>query len=287
MRMKEGFTLIETIISLSLAAVLLAVVWSMFDVYTKIEQKGVAVADQANVLRAIRRQIRSDLMALARIDSQIGSPMNSNRPTLPLYPSNGYLKGNADELHFLSSLGEGNDQLRAVTYSSYTINSDEEESLQKDGLADKEELSAVQRINRSWIDFQRVQRTTGSDFSRFNAGRRIELDQDDFLMIGVDGNDQTQPDAIQFAQEVRDEIPELSRLKFRYFDRGSWSDQWDSGWTRRLPEAIEVEMTLPSEQESLDQGEGFNLKGQQESAVRHRFVVSLGVNTGLSTRRPQ
>lgn len=53
--MKEGFTLIETIISLSLAAVLLAVVWSMFDVYTKIEQKGVAVADQANVLRAIRR----------------------------------------------------------------------------------------------------------------------------------------------------------------------------------------------------------------------------------------
>lgn len=284
MKVKDGFTLIETIISLALAAVLLAVVWGMFDIYTKIEQKGVAVADQANVLRAFRRQIRSDLMALARIDSQVGSPMNLNRLTLPLYPSNGYLKGTADELHFLSSFGQGQNQLRAVTYSSYSITSAEADTSWQDELAVQEDSSGVQRIDRSWIDFQRVQRAKGGDFSRFNAGRRIELNQDDFLVIGGNENDQTRPDVIQFAPELKDEIPEVSRLKFRYFDRGAWLEQWDSGWQRRLPEAIEVEMTLPSEQQVLNEFDGRNIPGQQEPAVRYRFVVSLGINTALNTR---
>ena len=83
MTTKSGFTLIETLITLALASLLLVVVWSMFDVYTSIEQKGVSVAEKATVLRAVRQQLRNDLMELARIDSKISSPMNTNRPDLP------------------------------------------------------------------------------------------------------------------------------------------------------------------------------------------------------------
>ena len=247
MTIKSGFTLIETLITLALASLLLVVVWSMFDVYTSIEQKGVSVAEKATVLRAVRQQLRNDLMALARIDSKISSPMNTNRPDLPFYPSNGYLMGTNNELHFIAAIGRGKELMRAVSYSAFVIPPEGRGTGQLDRDQIEEDSYGVARLNRSWIDFQQERRAKSNDFSRFNGGRTIELNQDDFLVIGGDRNPTPANSELEFDPEVRDEIPELSGLRFRYFDNGSWLDQWDSGWHRRFPEAIEVEMVLPDD----------------------------------------
>ena len=289
MTIKSGFTLIETLITLTLASLLLVVVWSMFDVYTAIEQKGVSVAEKATVLRAVRQQIRNDLLELARIDSRISSPMNANRPDLPFYPSNGYLMGTNDELHFIAAIGRGKELMRAVSYTAFVMPPEDSGSVQLDGRPIEEGSYGVARLNRSWIDFQEERRAKSNDFSRFSAGRTIELSQDDFLVIGGDRNRSGSDVELEFAPEVRDEIPELSGLRFRYFDNGSWRDQWDSGWHRRLPEAIEVEMLLPDEADdeaSRDFGGAYGQR-EQEPVLRHRFVIALGINSALSTRGAQ
>ena len=289
MTIKSGFTLIETLITLTLASLLLVVVWSMFDVYTSIEQKGVAVAEKATVLRAVRQQLRNDLMELARIDSKISSPMNTNRPDLPLYPSNGYLMGTNNELHFIAAIGRGKELMRAVSYAAFVIPPEGRGTGQLDRDQIEEDSYGVARLNRSWIDFQQERRAKSNDFSRFNGGRTIELSQDDFLVIGGDRNQTPANSEIEFDPEVRDEIPELSGLRFRYFDNGSWRDQWDSGWYRRFPEAIEVEMVLPDDDDEKASQDSRDAYGQrkQEPVLRHRFVIALGVNSGLSTRGAQ
>ena len=289
MTIKSGFTLIETLITLALASLLLVVVWSMFDVYTSIEQKGVSVAEKATVLRAVRQQLRNDLMELARIDSKISSPMNTNRPDLPFYPSNGYLMGTNNELHFIAAIGRGKELMRAVSYSAFVIPPEGRGTSQLDRDQIEEDSYGVARLNRSWIDFQQERRAKSNDFSRFNGGRTIELNQDDFLVIGGDRNPTPANSELEFDPEVRDEIPELSGLRFRYFDNGSWRDQWDSGWHRRLPEAIEVEMVLPDEADdeaSRDFGGAYGQR-EQEPVLRHRFVIALGINSALSTRGAQ
>ena len=261
----------------------------MFDVYTSIEQKGVAVAEKATVLRAVRQQLRNDLMELARIDSKISSPLNTNRADLPFYPSNGYLMGTNDELHFIAAIGRGKELMRAVSYSAFVIPPEGRGTGQLDRDQIEEDSYGVARLNRSWIDFQQERRAKSNNFSRFNAGKTIELSQDDFLVIGGDRNQTTANAEFEFAPEVRDEIPELSGLRFRYFDNGSWRDQWDSGWHRRFPEAIEVEMVLPDDddEEVSQDSRGAYEQREQDPVLRHRFVIALGVNSGLSTRGAQ
>ena len=69
----DGFTLIETMIALSLVAVLMAVVLTMFNVYTQLENKGVAAAQKVALLRALHGQMRDDLAQIVPYHSdQIG-----------------------------------------------------------------------------------------------------------------------------------------------------------------------------------------------------------------------
>lgn len=88
MKRGGGFTLVETLITLSLAVFLLLVVWRMFDVYTKIEDKGVRASQKAAVVRAVQRQLRSDLRLLVYIDPTQPAPTQVANPDQSVYPSN-------------------------------------------------------------------------------------------------------------------------------------------------------------------------------------------------------
>ena len=182
---------------------------------TRASSRKVSVAEKATKLRAVRQQLRNDLMELARIDSKISSPMNTNRPDLPFYPSNGYLMGTNNELHFIAAIGRGKELMRAVSYSAFVIPPEGRGTGQLDRI-DRRDSYGVARLNRSWIDFQQERRAKSNDFSRFNGGRTIELSQDDFLVIGGDRNPTPANSELEFDPEVRDEIPELSGLRFRF-----------------------------------------------------------------------
>ena len=145
MKRKTGFTLVETLITMTLAAFLLLIVWSMFDIYTKAEHKGVRASEQAAVVRAVERQMRDDLMRLVQVDPIAESLANSN-PSLPqLYPGNGFLKGTGQELTFVN-LSRSPEQLTVVSYRKNESPSEPK--------VDESTSQGVMRLEQSWLQSQ-------------------------------------------------------------------------------------------------------------------------------------
>jgi type II secretory pathway pseudopilin PulG len=283
MKRRQGFTLIETLISLFLAVFLLLVVWRMFDVYTKIEDKGVRVVQKVAVVRAVQRQLRSDLRRLVHIDPTQPAPTQFGNPDQSVYPNNGYLFGTSTELSFVTVGSEDLGIQSVVSYMPQRRNENgQREFLQKDDSGD-EPVTGVLRVEQSWSAFQRGRTGAENDFNRFNAGREIDLQEDDFLVIGQSQASRNAGEPKAMKSEVRDLIPEIESWRFRYFDR-QWQDSWDSGWHRRLPTAIEVsfDMTESESQENVQETEV--VFSSEERRTQHRFVISLGINSSFTLR---
>ena len=284
MNRRSGFTLIETLIATSLAAFLLAVVWAMFDIYTKLEDKGVRAAERATVVRAIERQFRRDLMQLTAIDSSRPSPIDQNQREHRPFPSNGYFFGTPNELHFVANIGSGKESLRVISYSVDLPESDERLDQPTTDESSLESSTSVIRLERSWEAFRSDRLVESNELSRFTGGREIKLQQDDFLFVGMDQPEETAQEPFQAAEEVRDDIPEISEWSFRYFDGHGWHDRWDSGWHRRAPVAFEIRFDTNSADERTESDQFDLAFNGEESIPQHRFVISLGVNREISTR---
>ncbi len=283
MKRGGGFTLVETLITLSLAVFLLLVVWRMFDVYTKIENKGVRASQKTAVIRAVQRQLRSDLSLLVYIDPRQPAPTQVANPDQSVYASNGYFFGTSTELSFVTAGSNDQESQRVVSYMPQRLNArNQPEFLRADEVAD-ESATGVLRVDQSWIAFQRGRMRAGNDFNRFNAGRKIDLQEDDFLVIGQSQANQEEGGPIGTKPEVRDLIPEIESWKFRYFDRG-WRDSWDSSWHRRLPTAIEISFDLTESDSEKKPQEPEVAFSSEEGALQHRFVISLGINSSFSLR---
>lgn len=63
----------------------------------------------------------------------------------------------------------------------------------------------------------------------------------------------------KLSPEVVDEVPEVSSLRFRYFDGRGWRSRWDSQESGRLPVAIEVIMVIEDpDHRAKRTSDGFN-----------------------------
>ena len=283
MKRGDGFTLIETLIALSLAVFLMLVVWRMFDVYTKIEDKGVRASQQAAVVRAVQRQLRSDLMRLVYIDPGRPSPTQIVDTDQTVYPTNGYFFGTSTELSFVTGGGHAHEIQRVVSYMPQRTKTRSQQGFLAGNDLGNESPTGVIRVDQSWIAFQSARVLAVDDFSRFNAGRKIDLQKDDFLIIGQSQTNPKEQRPISTKPEIRDPIPEIGNWKFRYFDRG-WRDRWDSSWHRRLPAAIEISFDMAESKPQKRPRGNEVVSSTKEGPVQHRFVISLGINSSITTR---
>ena len=285
MKRGNGFTLVETLITLSLAVFLLLVVWRMFDVYTKIENKGVSASQKAAVVRAVQRQLRSDLRRLVYIDPTQPAPTQVAGSEQSVYPTNGYLFGTSTELSFVTFGSNDQKIQRVIPYIPQRRDARRQREVLQRANVEDESVAGVIRVDQSWIAFQKGRSKAGDDFSRFAAGRKIDLQEGDFLVIGQSQPNQREYPPLATKPEIRDLIPEIESWRFRYFD-GGWRDRWDSSWHRRLPKAIEIsfdmDMTGSGSQEKSREAE-FVLSSKAEP-LQHRFVISLGLNPSFTVR---
>ena len=285
MKRGNGFTLVETLITLSLAVFLLLVVWRMFDVYTKIENKGVSASQKAAVVRAVQRQLRSDLRRLVYIDPTQPAPTQVAGSEQSVYPTNGYLFGTSTELSFVTFGSNDQKIQRVISYIPQRRDARRQREVLQHANVEDESVAGVIRVDQSWIAFQKGRSKAGDDFSRFAAGRKIDLQEGDFLVIGQSQPNQREYPPLATKPEIRDLIPEIESWRFRYFD-GGWRDRWDSSWHRRLPKAIEIsfdmDMTGSGSQEKSREAE-FVLSSKAEP-LQHRFVISLGLNPSFTVR---
>lgn len=260
---RYAFTLIETMIAMSLMSMLMAIVWTMFSIYTKIEAKGVTRAEEAGLVRAISRQIRHDLLHVVGVDQKRGVSIDAKSdPTANRFPANGYLVGTSTDLHFLVCIEAGStevtDVIRMISYQPHTAFTQEADQLDEtdaaidvteplaSAFADEHETPlGIDRHQRSWIDYWEDRTLDDSPADLLSTNRPMVLDADDLIQIGTQAPQEDSQDQQSIAQpNVTDEIPELARFRLRYFDGDSWSGQWDSTANGRLPLAIEIEFDL-------------------------------------------
>lgn len=259
----QAFTLIETIIAMSLLSMLMAIIWTMFSIYTKLETKGVARADEAGLVRAISRQIRRDLLHIVGIDKLRGVAIHQQTDSKAnRFPTNGYLVGTSTGLHFLvcvePELPDAADCIRLISYEPHSVADDQRDDLGSDEAlvepAEQLEFAfsdeygtplGIDRHDRSWSSYWKRRTATDSKDEILSTNRPVVLDADDFIQVGKQfPMDESKERRYLEAEDTTDEIPELARLSFRYFDGGSWTSQWDSTASGRLPLAMEVGFDL-------------------------------------------
>ena len=283
MKRGNGFTLVETLITLSLAVFLLLVVWRMFDVYTRIENKGVSASQKAAVVRAVQRQLRSDLRRLVYIDPTQPAPTQFAGSEQSVYPTNGYLFGTSTELTFVT-VGSNDQKIqRVISYVPQRRDARRQREVLQRANVEDESVTGVIRVDQSWIAFQKGRSKAGDDFSRFAAGRKIDLQEDDFLVIGQSQPNQREYPPLATKPEIRDLIPEIESWRFRYFD-GGWRDRWDSSWHRRFPKAIEISFDMTGSESQEKSGEAEFVFSSKQEPLKHRFVISLGLNPSFTVR---
>jgi prepilin-type N-terminal cleavage/methylation domain-containing protein len=265
---RAGFTLIETIISMSLVTLLMAIVWTMFSVYTKLESKGVAAAKESALVRSMDRQLRHDLLHAVGIDTTRRLSIEA-APDQPAnsFPSNGYLIGTATDLHFVIcsepiSPGTG-DHIRVISYQPRSMIEDEFDELEQSGteleievqqesefdfMEDNATPLGIDRHDRSWTSYTEARTTDDSDQELLNTNRSMTLDADDLVQVGQRSfGDEDRDQRYVEAEDATDEIPEVQRLNFRYFDGNGWTSSWDSTASGSLPMAIEIGFDLEME----------------------------------------
>ncbi len=306
----HGFTLLETVIAMTLVSVLMLLVWSIFGIYTKLEAKGVVAAQEISLLRAIHRQMRDDLLRVVPIDpdrnpSMVSEMSLASGATTPALP-NGFLIGTTSEIHFaIFDRPAGSKRLmsRIVSYQAQSRRSEllsdedpgtddpEPSDLPANSLGLKPFSAGIERHVESWSQYLQHRTQEVSLADEFARAPPSSLDVDDLLVIGPP-DEFTDPDSEGTSEtpETTDPVPEVGRHQFRFYDGATWVDQWDSTSTGRLPLAIRFELDVDpprdeNVEESRDEAGTFDESIEDEDIHRLRCRQSrIGgrIATGVS-----
>ena len=279
---RAGFTLLELLIASALTATLMVLVWSLFGVYTKLSDRGVEQAAELQLVRALVRQFRADLRhalpqplqpsvtnsALSLSPSTAPGPVSAS--SAALLPDGPALVGTRTTLQFLtwsarepeppretapetnlpvsppvvfdlvSYHWEGIDPLTASlggmtpsaggtspAGSSLDTRDANEFPVNGDRNVEPENLAGLTRSVRPW--HQQLALPTAILADRETPPTRTP----------------EPADARESASAPpSDFVPEVSRLRFRYFDGRAWRSRWDSRQQKKLPAAIEIAFEL-------------------------------------------
>lgn len=279
---RNGFTLLEVIIASSLAATLMLLVWSLFSVYSKLYDKGVQQATELQLVRSLMRQLRSDLhhanaallplragFAMASSDGSVFFSDGDSGGQLPL-PSGAQLRGTSTRLQMVlrtsnrtnehqSSRQTGMDEFSTpdvydlVEYvwhprpdrlgqgsgelAEYELDQEADDVEREPGAAGLTRRVTPWFLQNSERANDRTNEQAGS------IGPRSETN------LAVNPETQSLPPP----SWREDAVPEVSHLRFHYFDGTSWLGYWDSEQAGRLPVAIEIVFDLQPEEQADDE----------------------------------
>jgi len=285
----RGFTLLELLLAMALGATLLAGLWSLFSIYTKLFETGQAKVERSQLARALLEQLAEDLQSAiqdpiveAPTEARTSTPLrrfvldgSSRRLRLDILQVTP-LEGNPtpvgdSERAFREPSAPRVPELRTVyyTFQGPLVSPD----------ANPEDLPGLVRRE---LDFETPYAdpdSSGLEGQSAGLGTSAgELPDDD------EAGEPSSPESFT-PDRVDDSImwvPEVVRLEFRYFDGSGWTSQWNSLARQALPVAVEValEMGTADQREEEDESikTGDDLDGQPAPEARgptYRLVVDL------------
>ena len=269
---KNGMTLLEVVIASGLVASLMVIVWSLFSIYSKLNERGIRQATELQLVRSLVRQIRTDVMQ-ARFSfpppksEAISSVALENVIPLPLGAE---LVGTETMLRVVvPSLRRGfPNRPNSFRPDESVKNFDVYDVVQYDWTPRElpdlfGELQAEPSLmNDRDSDLLEEPGDTGlmrqvTPWYASNTlaleGTRIDRRTPRGSMIGDIRDFPDERIRIDRWIKVRDHVPEVSRLRFRYFDGMMWRNEWDSNLEKRFPVAIEVAFDIFVQDEKAEE----------------------------------
>jgi len=246
----DGFTLLEIIIAAALTVTLLAGLWSLFHVYTRLFEVGQEKTERAQLVRALLDQMTNDL------HSAIQDPL------VPLGRRQaGQDLGAARRFGLIGVSGAMRFDVLQIPPSQIAprlIDEREEES-SRVAVANAPELRTV---SYEFVDAETA--LESEDSSRFGLIRR-DLDFETPLakneaasrnQVDSAGErlDEDSPFSAGLTSEAMMVVPEIVLAEFRYFDGRGWSSQWNSLQRKGLPVAVEVVLRMLSHDKRPEPG---------------------------------
>jgi len=238
----RGYTLVEILLALALSAALLASIWTLFDLYTKLFDDGLAKVENSHLSRVLLQQISDDLHAA--IQDPVGGSSPQSEGTAPVRRFG--LSGSSTELRF-DVLQVTPEQGNPIPVGQWSASGQVTEARVPElrtvyySFTSQPTTDGVSRLGlmRRELDFETpvgVDDGTGLDDSS-----AIDLLGPEALAGDAAGDDtQADSSAVDPLDDSVMWVPEVLSVEFRYFDGNGWTSAWSSLQRKSLPVAVEV-----------------------------------------------
>ena len=265
-KMEAGFTLVEVIISISLGAAIMVGLWTVFDIFSALQERADTQAARAQLTRGLLHQLRDDLNQVqtpAVGTSQVRSDRSLTPSTVEDATENiGFLATNesaADQVaERIAFFGSQSWLVMDLAQSSYDQKIETANVAQTTGSPAT--YSPTRRVVYHFVapEFAILHGSLDSGLTRWelsNPPTQLsdlidELERGEWgspnsivwqttnYLTTVDVGEQA-PHAASQALTAREQVPEVERFLFRYYDGTSWHSTWDSRRNGSLPRAVE------------------------------------------------
>ncbi len=232
LRPSQAFTLLEMLLATALCSFLLVTLWIVYATYADLFDRGQARVERSQLSRALMLQIAEDLQAAIQ-DPLPGLP---DEPAGEVQRRRFGLSGTATSVRI--------DVLQVTPLQGNQVPVGREwQRAQASGAR----VPELRTISYEFRDSSSGNSAEG--VARHGLARR-ELDFETPLEP-ADLNDEPPDDSSSNGQNGRraaDDrwvfVPEVSSLRFRYFNGTRWSSSWNSLQRRALPAAVEVTLEM-------------------------------------------
>lgn len=245
-RRRTAHTLVEILLALGLSMVILTAVYAALDQHWRYAEAGQRQTERMQVTRALFERIAIDLRsAVFRPDVDLRRPLDT---------------GNVKRIDVVQP-GE------AYVGRSVGIVGDAEKLIVQVNITGAERTSASRTVLWKMHPIE----AHGGDGNRAAARAAATSTDQAALALTRLARDNMSPTTWADVKTVSPDdlvAAEVETIRFRYFARGSWFDQWDSVSGRELPQAVEITI-------GFRRGPAVEQPSGQASAGEYRLVVPI------------
>jgi len=234
---RRGFTLLETIVAVSLTLVLTGVVYLALDQYRQYSTAGQAEIRRLQLIRAVTARLERDLRGVL-YRPETAPPAASDPlsdPSADPSANSFTISGPLDQASAASTGLFGTADTLMIHVSRPT--------LELSAPLDDQDFFAPQTSDLQTVAWFVAGQNGGGLAGQVSGTGLARLAGDRFALSLAD--DQANLGSLAAATEVL--APEIAEIRFRYFDGQLWRDDWDSVALAGLPFAVEITLTLAPE----------------------------------------
>lgn len=280
-RVRSGFTLLEIVLSIGLMLVLVVAISQSITTYVELSTLGREEVQQAQIGRATLQQIARDIRAV------MFTPIAEE--DLPIDDFGSEEVAAEDDDFAIDDIGTSSEDEQApsgiIGTSRDLIIFARIPNRKREYVAREEMTSPKDRVSDARVVQYFLAESGGPDlsgaFAREALGPgvvkdvvglgRMEGDQISLITALEEGQLETQVECCQLLAR------EVIKLEFAYYSGGEWLDEWDSFEENKLPQAIEVKISVQLQpEEDLSRFQRVDQESETETVIRkYKRIIAI------------